>query len=80
MPCCQQRPACHSLLVPIFKCPGLDAPSLIKAFDEQVASILDQLHAHNVTNFLDLPDGVRVASLRRIEQPEILPFELQRAS
>jgi hypothetical protein len=60
--------------------PGLTAKMLIGAFDEQLRSILDQLHRDNVNNYLTLPDGVRVGAVRRIEQPTVLPFELERAS
>lgn len=60
--------------------PGLTAASLVAAFDRQVRSVVDQLHPHNVTNYLDLPDGVRVVNVRRIDQPTVLPMTLERAS
>jgi hypothetical protein len=58
--------------------PGLSTALLAASFDRQIRAIADQLHSHNVTNYLDLPDGVRVASIRRIPQPAILPVELER--
>jgi hypothetical protein len=60
--------------------PGLTSALLIGAFDKQVRAVVEQLHERNVANYLDLPDGVRVANLRRLDQPAILPFELERAS
>jgi SpoVK/Ycf46/Vps4 family AAA+-type ATPase len=60
--------------------PGVTAAGLIRAFDAQIRSTVDQLRAENVREHVDLPDGVRVATLRRLEQPAVLPFELHRAS
>jgi len=62
------------------KTPGVTARMLITAFDQQVRSIVEQLHLHNVGEYLTLPDGIRVASVKKLEQPRILPFELERAS
>jgi len=59
---------------------GLTLDLLRRAFAEQVRSTVEQLQPHNVSNYLTLPDGVRVASLRRLEQSAILPFELEKAS
>ena len=60
--------------------PGLSSASLVSTFDRQVRAVVDQLHRDNVGQYLDLPDGVRVGSVRRIEQPPLLPWELERAS
>jgi hypothetical protein len=59
--------------------PGLTAGLLIAAFERQLRSVIDQLHPHNVRNYLDLPDGVRVATVRRVEQSAVLPLQLERA-
>jgi len=59
---------------------GLTSGGVIAALDRQLRSIVDQLHPHNVRNYLDLPDGVRVATVRRIEQPATLAVDLERAS
>jgi SpoVK/Ycf46/Vps4 family AAA+-type ATPase len=59
---------------------GLASALLLTALDRQVRAVVDQLHIHNVTNYFDLPDGVRVASIRRIDQPAVLPLELERTS
>jgi hypothetical protein len=59
---------------------GLTPAGLIAALDRQLRSIADQLHPHNVRNYLDLPDGVRVAAVRRLPQPAALPADLERAS
>ena len=39
---------------------------VIAALDEQVRNTVEQLHEANVHNYLDLPDGVRISSLRRV--------------
>jgi hypothetical protein len=57
--------------------PGLSLALLSKAFDYQIRSVADQLSEHNVQRFLDLPDAVRVASVRRLPQSEQTPFQLQ---
>lgn len=56
--------------------PGLSTELLMKAFSEQVKSIVEQLDPNNVGNYLTLPDGVRVSNVRRIEQSTVLPVEL----
>jgi ATP-dependent 26S proteasome regulatory subunit len=58
--------------------PGITSAMLLKSFDRQVRSTVDQLAAHNVHNYLTLPDGVRVAQVRRIERPHLRLRELQR--
>ncbi len=60
--------------------PGLSSALLVSAFDRQVRAVVDQLHRDNVGQYLDLPDGARVGGVRRIEQPALLPVELERAS
>lgn len=58
--------------------PGLSSDMLIEAFERQVHSVVDQLTRDNVGNYLNIPDGVRVAEVRRLTQPSVLPFELER--
>ena len=41
--------------------PGLTSEQLIKALDQQVRGLVDGLHESNVGDYLDLPDGVRIA-------------------
>jgi SpoVK/Ycf46/Vps4 family AAA+-type ATPase len=60
--------------------PGLTPAALKTALDRQVRSIVEQLHPHNVANHLDLPDGVRVVGVRRLDQPPVLPAELERTA
>jgi hypothetical protein len=60
--------------------PGVTLAQLLGAFERQVRAVVDQLHPHNVTNYLDLPDGARVVGVRRIDQPVVRPLELERAS
>jgi ATP-dependent 26S proteasome regulatory subunit len=59
--------------------PGLKFETLVRAFDEQIRSVIEQLTEHNAREYTDVPDGVRVASVRRVAQPAIAPTELQRA-
>ncbi|NNM29836.1 MAG: AAA family ATPase [Akkermansiaceae bacterium] len=56
---------------------GLSFERLARAFDAQIRSVAAQLNEHNVTRFLELPDAVRVASVRRLPQPGVSPLELQ---
>ena len=56
---------------------GLTVEQLMRAFHQQVLGLLAQMREQNVAQFVDLPDAVRVASLRRIPQPSHLPIELQ---
>jgi ATP-dependent 26S proteasome regulatory subunit len=57
---------------------GITLEQLARAFDAQLRGLIDQLKEHNVGSFTDLPDGVRVATLRRLPQPAHLPFEFHR--
>ncbi len=43
----------------------------------RVRGIVDTLHESTVPNYLDLPEGVRVAALRRPPQPSIQHVTLQ---
>ena len=58
--------------------PGITLEQLARAFDTQLRGIADQLKEHNVGSYIDLPDSVRVATLRRIPQPAHLSFEFHR--
>jgi hypothetical protein len=51
---------------------------LLRAFENQFRSLADQLSEANARQYVDVPDGVRVATLRRVPQPTLLPQELQR--
>ncbi len=57
--------------------PGLTVPLLVEALDRQVRGIADTLHPSNVQDYLDLPDGVRVAQVHRPRRPAIRPIELE---
>jgi len=59
---------------------GVTLELLVRAFDNQLRAIAEQLTEMNVRHYVDLPDGVRVATLRRVPQPVLLPQELQRVS
>lgn len=60
--------------------PGLTHAGLRKSIDAQVRHIVELLTPHNCGEYLELPDGARVSSVRRIDRPAVLPFELERAS
>ena len=57
---------------------GLTTALLAGALDQQLRSIVDQLTEHNLTHHLTVPDAVHVASVRRLPQPSVNPFALQR--
>jgi len=55
---------------------GVTAGQLMSALARQIQSIVDQLQTHNVQQYVTLPDGARVGSLRRIPQSKVPPAEL----
>jgi ATP-dependent 26S proteasome regulatory subunit len=57
---------------------GVTAGQLIVAFDRQIRALCDQLHAGNLDQYVAMPDGARVANLRRIPQPPLLAVEAMR--
>jgi ATP-dependent 26S proteasome regulatory subunit len=60
--------------------PGITSEMLITALHQQVRSLVDSLNEQNVSHYATLPEGARVSNVRPIEQPTILPIELERAS
>ena len=56
---------------------GVTVPQLIDAFDRQIRAVVDQLQPGNVQRFVDLPDGVRVATVRRVQQPALPHHRLE---
>jgi hypothetical protein len=58
---------------------GVTHLQLLRAFENQFRTLADQLSEINVRQYVAVPDGVRVATLRRVPQPNLLPHELQRA-
>lgn len=58
--------------------PGVTRSLLVDAFDRHVRAIVDRLQPQNVADYITIPDGVRVMTVRRIEQPSVLPVELER--
>ena len=58
---------------------GLTRESMVQAIQEQIRSVVDVLNESNVREYLDLPDGVRVASLNRLRHPAVQPVQLERA-
>ncbi len=57
--------------------PGLTTELLLTALDQQIRGIVDALHESNVKDYLDLPEGVRVAALRRPRAPSIQQISLE---
>jgi len=57
---------------------GISLAQLARAMDDQFRSLVDQLNEHNAATYTDVPENVRVATVRRIPQPSHLPFEYQR--
>lgn len=57
---------------------GLSTEQLMCAVDAQVRHIVDQLTPGNCTQYLTLPDAMRVGTVRRIPQAPVLPIELER--
>jgi ATP-dependent 26S proteasome regulatory subunit len=58
--------------------PGLTPELVTSAIHRQVRHIVDLLTTHNCDKYLALPDGERVATVRRIAQPALIPFQLLR--
>ena len=69
------REACRAHVAGTGK--GVTLEQLMRGFHEQLLGLLAQMREQNAAQFVDLPDAVRVASLRRIPQPSHLPIELQ---
>jgi hypothetical protein len=57
--------------------PGISAELLLDTIDEQVRALTSALQPANAADFVDLPDGMRVTAVRRIEQPAVLPTDFQ---
>jgi len=57
---------------------GVKFESVVRALDEQIRSVVDQLTEHNAREYTDVPDGVRVATVRRLPRPSPSALELQR--
>ena len=49
-----------------------------ECIEAQVRAIVDRLRPQNVSDYLDLPDGARIASIKRIDRTAALPFQLLR--
>lgn len=60
---------------------GLQVGELMAGIDAQVRSITEQqLTPENVRDYLDVPDGIRVATVRRRQKPVVQRHEALRAS
>lgn len=59
---------------------GMSLHQLLDAFDRQIGSIVDQLRPTNASDYLDVPDGVRVATVRRVPQSVLPPHNLERVA
>ena len=57
---------------------AVSAQSVLGAIDDQVGALVRILNPSNVAEYVDLPDGVRVAGVRRVDQPAVRGSDLQR--
>ncbi len=60
--------------------PGVTLGTLLDAFDRQIRAVVDQLHPQNAGQYLDLPDGVTVGTVRRVPQPSVQSHHLERVA
>jgi hypothetical protein len=58
--------------------PGVTAKMIIDCLHRQIRSIVEQLNLYNIHNYVTIPDGARVGTVRRLDQPTVLPYELER--
>jgi hypothetical protein len=58
---------------------GVTAAMIMRALDEQVHSSVKQLNEHNARQYLTLPEGVRVVTVRRLPTAPIRAYEVQQA-
>ena len=56
---------------------GVHLEHLVEAIDHQILSTVDQMSEHNATRFVEVPDGVRIATIKRLPQPGQFPLQLQ---
>ena len=59
---------------------GVSRASLIEAIRDQVQGVADALHERNAGEYLDLPDGARVAAVRRGPRPRLRKVHLERTA
>lgn len=60
--------------------PGMSFEELVAAFDDQILAVVNDLTEHNVAYHLPVPQGARVAQVRRVPQPASNPFTFQRST
>ena len=58
----------------------LDRATLLGAIEEAARATVDQLTEANTHQYLDLPDGVRVASVHRPAPRAVQPYEIERVA
>jgi ATP-dependent 26S proteasome regulatory subunit len=58
--------------------PGVSLETLQTAFADQIRAIVEQLTESNASAYLDIPSSCRVATLRKLPQPDFLPIHFQR--
>ena len=56
--------------------PGITAAMLLHAIEDQVQAVVGSVTAANVGEFVDLPDGLRVTNVRRIDPPVISAHDI----
>lgn len=50
---------------------GLSVVALLRAFSRQVQTVTDTIRAENADSFVDIPDGVRVTAVRRVDRSPV---------
>ncbi len=60
--------------------PGVTAGMVMDEIDRVVRGIVEQLQPSNVRQHVDIPDGVRVATVRRVPQASVQPHHLERVA
>ena len=58
--------------------PGITGAMLLSAIEDQVKAVVGAITPANVGEFVDLPDGLRVTNVRRIDPPAISAHDILR--
>jgi SpoVK/Ycf46/Vps4 family AAA+-type ATPase len=56
---------------------GIHLEHFVEALDFQIRATADMISEHNAARFVEIPDSVRVASVRQLPQPDLFPLQLR---
>ncbi len=56
--------------------PGITAAMVLRAIDDQVQAVVGSVTVANIGEFVDLPDGLRVTNVRRIDPPVVSAHDI----